>query len=742
MKIRFLVLINKLVLSMKKIFTLLMMVMLAMTVSAQKTAFCHHPKQLFNGNTIMKASPKARMKANFKRKLAVKTSQPKLATRAINVDAAELYDYGQISEDLNNYSLCMYDSENGNPLIDIYFIANPNDITGTYSILDGTIDGNSSYVIFTEEDFDMFEAMDLAIEKVTEGYKISGSATGFFNDYTFEYKGELAMVSPYSYDWEPDEVTTINYTATDYTVSNYAEDYGIAYFFLDNAEYSLCLEYNTSTFKGNSLPAGTYNIDYTGNEGTFTASVGGDDEYDYGSYIAAGFDEDGYYSYAYYLISGTVTVSYDDEGAMTIAVNATTAKGSMVNISYTKKAAPTPGEGIDIVIADYEAASFTTSDGINIAASGGNNPPVYSSNSKDLRVYANGALTIDAGGIVMSQVDFYLSAQGLKRQAEITPSTGEMSYDMDNGIVSWTGETSSVTFTVGPSATYGSESSKAGQFDFTKITISTQDTPTERVLQEIILSGQNTTLFQNTLFEFGGKVIAKYDTGATADVTSKATFTGYDMSVLGSQTVTVSYTENDVTRQATYTLTITEQPIDPIDNVIEITIADYEATSFTTPDGIKVEANGGNNPCVYNSSSCDLRIYAKGTLTVNAGNISMTSIVFDISTQGKRRQAEITPSTGTMTYDVENGHVTWTGNANNVEFTVGSTATYGSESSKAGQFDFTKMTITSDHATGIETVNNGQRTIDNSKVYNLQGVRVNKNYKGIIIMNGKKYFMK
>ncbi|MBR5633720.1 MAG: hypothetical protein IKW78_00855 [Prevotella sp.] len=40
--------------------------------------------------------------------------------------------------------------------------------------------------------------------------------------------------------------------------------------------------------------------------------------------------------------------------------------------------------------------------------------------------------------------------------------------------------------------------------------------------------------------------------------------------------------------------------------------------------------------------------------------------------------------------------------------------------------------------TGVETIDNGQLTIDNSPVYNLQGQRVNKAQKGVYIQNGKK----
>ena len=95
----------------------------------------------------------------------------------------------------------------------------------------------------------------------------------------------------------------------------------------------------------------------------------------------------------------------------------------------------------------------------------------------------------------------------------------------------------------------------------------------------------------------------------------------------------------------------------------------------------------------------------------------------------------------------ENGQVTWTGNANSVEFTVGTTADYGSESSKAGQFDFTKMTISTSQYTGIEDIQNRQSvsfgcSLETGRTFNLQGVSVNGNWKGIVIVNGKKYLVK
>ena len=75
------------------------------------------------------------------------------------------------------------------------------------------------------------------------------------------------------------------------------------------------------------------------------------------------------------------------------------------------------------------------------------------------------------------------------------------------------------------------------------------------VLVSITISNQITSIDRGSEFVFGGTVTANYSNGTTADVTSSATLSGYDMSNSGTYTVTVSYTENDITVNATYELT-------------------------------------------------------------------------------------------------------------------------------------------------------------------------------------------
>ena len=106
----------------------------------------------------------------------------------------------------------------------------------------------------------------------------------------------------------------------------------------------------------------------------------------------------------------------------------------------------------------------------------GSTNPAFNTNGADVRIYANGTLTVTSES-VMTQIVFTVSAQGKKRLAPLTVSAGtvaELTAAPD--YVTWTGEATEVVFTVGAKAEYGSEgSTKAGQFCWTKAVITTDD---------------------------------------------------------------------------------------------------------------------------------------------------------------------------------------------------------------------------------------------------------------------------
>lgn len=105
-------------------------------------------------------------------------------------------------------------------------------------------------------------------------------------------------------------------------------------------------------------------------------------------------------------------------------------------------------------------------------------------------------------------------------------------------------------------------------------------TPTPQVtLSSISVSNQKTTFTVGDTFSFGGTVTATYSNFDTADVTSSATFSGYNMSSASPQTVQVSYTENGVTQTTTYSITVNPRPA----TLLSISVSGQK-TEFTVGD--------------------------------------------------------------------------------------------------------------------------------------------------------------
>lgn len=127
---------------------------------------------------------------------------------------------------------------------------------------------------------------------------------------------------------------------------------------------------------------------------------------------------------------------------------------------------------------EFTAQGFT----FNVNKNSGSTNPTYITKGKDIRVYAKGTVQITASSN-MTEIDFVISTAGLKRLASITSNVGVVTglEDCTNKkqgdvIVKWTGSATTVTFTVGDEATFGTDgATKAGQFDFTTTSITTED---------------------------------------------------------------------------------------------------------------------------------------------------------------------------------------------------------------------------------------------------------------------------
>lgn len=116
-----------------------------------------------------------------------------------------------------------------------------------------------------------------------------------------------------------------------------------------------------------------------------------------------------------------------------------------------------------------------------------------------------------------------------------------------------------------------------------------------KVLTSITLSGQTTTLTRDDAFSFGGTVTAHYDDSTTANVTADTTFSGYQMDIGGTYTVTASYTENGVTKTATYTLTVSQKWSTIWSGTKEVKVASG-TKSGTSSNFVSTHAGTGTGP--------------------------------------------------------------------------------------------------------------------------------------------------
>lgn len=129
------------------------------------------------------------------------------------------------------------------------------------------------------------------------------------------------------------------------------------------------------------------------------------------------------------------------------------------------------------------------------------------------------------------------------------------------------------------------------------------------------------------------------------------------------------------------------------------------------------------------------RLYkaAKTTITSSAGNI--TNVAFVCNTYeagGKSYLGDGFDATMEgLTISTDKVNVTWTGDKNSVAFNT-----------PKHQVRVKKITVTlKNDPTGINEVSNGTVN-ENAPIYNLAGQRVGKDYKGVVVQNGKKFIKK
>ena len=159
----------------------------------------------------------------------------------------------------------------------------------------------------------------------------------------------------------------------------------------------------------------------------------------------------------------------------------------------------------------------------------------------------------------------------------------------------------------------------------------------DATLDHITLGGTYQTTFeQGSEFNHDGlTVTAHYDDSSSADVTGSASFSGYNMSTAGDQTVTVSYTEEGVTKTASYDITVTPVLL-PVVTLDLSSNTDWGfPTSKTVPEntytknGYSIKLKGSSsNGYYFDSSNNNLLLGKQGaTLTLPAFNLVVSKII-------------------------------------------------------------------------------------------------------------------
>lgn len=164
--------------------------------------------------------------------------------------------------------------------------------------------------------------------------------------------------------------------------------------------------------------------------------------------------------------------------------------------------------------------------------------------------------------------------------------------------------------------------------------------------------------YQNTELDSSGlKVNAVYNNGTTADVTSKVTLSGYDMTQYGDQKVYVTYIENGVTQRNSFSISVIKQTLTGLTITVKPKLTSYKVGDTFSAEGLVAIASY-NNRKTKQLSYTDLsysgyNMAAAGTQSVKAsyseGDATMTAS-FGISVANYETSVAMTTLPDKKTY--------------------------------------------------------------------------------------------
>ena len=295
--------------------------------------------------------------------------------------------------------------------------------------------------------------------------------------------------------------------------------------------------------------------------------------------------------------------------------------GVAASVGRTAKSVKAADTTIDLTaqgFSNQQEVTDVTSGTITLtfAKASGSNAPKYYTSGASVRTYASNTLTVaTSGSDSITQIVFTLGGT-----TTATPTANTGTYN--SSTKTWTGSASSVTFT----------NAASGQYHYKTVAVTTGGGGgVDPVLTGITISGEQTTYTVGDEF-VKPTVTAHYDDDSSTDVTSSASFSGYNMGVAGEYTVTVSYGG----KSTTYDITVND--VEPEGEVLySATFTEVETHSYTQNKTFTLnEKSWTASVSQVNSSifylGCNSTHTAKGILNDNESFSDVVTVLSSVDT--------------------------------------------------------------------------------------------------------------
>ena len=353
----------------------------------------------------------------------------------------------------------------------------------------------------------------------------------------------------------------------------------------------------------------------------------------------------------------------------------------------------------------------------------GSTVPTQNAKSKDLRHYAKNTLTVS--GADLKVLVFNMSEQGLAQWGNVTASVGTVTIDKENGKTNWTNPDgcTSVTFTIGTDNTYGTNTSKtAGQFDVSSVVINGEAGGGDQPETPAVPTADNIAAFKaltngtTAVLKLNNAVVVYKNVYTTKSGTTNTEYYVRDA------TGAVQFYNTDLTLEVGNALNGTvEGKLSVYNGMPELTkTANTSAANYTVEETTAVSPTEVKVADLQDDAHIADLVIVKGTFsTVTEGSYTNTYL-----TDGDSK---------VMVYDKFKAGVTIP--TDNVEYAVKGIFV-SAKLSGSIVYELAPLSVIPASAS-INTVEAAAADA-NAPVYNIAGQRVSKDYKGLVIVNGKK----